>query len=149
MGRNTIHYTRLCEFGIKQLCWKEIAVFAFHAGLFVYFASSASGSNNRGRTPSSHPLPSLQPIVLLVGSCTVVMDVHCTWNLSILSSQRLLYQMAYTYLLSIWDYCVLVWAYAYVCILWEALAMQGRGWIECCFKLSCSHLSLLLFTDAL
>lgn len=35
------------------------------------------------------------------------------------------------------------------CILRGVLAMQGRGWILCWFKPSCSHLSLLLFTDAL
>lgn len=30
------------------------------------------------------------------------------------------------YLLSIWDYCILVWSHAYVCVFQGALAVQER-----------------------
>lgn len=114
---------------------------------FFFLAATIEGELFCARPhPPRHPYI---PLCLLEGY-TVVMGVRYTWNLSTLSSQwHLPYQIAYIYLFSIWDCCILVPFCAYVCILWGALAVQGKGWILCWFKLSCSHLSLLLFTDAL
>lgn len=146
------HFLRLYEFSVFVLRRVTLlegdACFSLPCWLF-FLPAILWGATIEGELFPAPP-PSWHPIVVLLEGCMVVMDVHCTWNLSALSLQGLLPdQIVYTDLFSIWDCCILVRFYAYVCVLRVALVMQGRGCILRWFKLSCSHLSLLLFTDAL